>query len=138
MDAKATVSVLFPKSSAVPYHEVTVLEVAKTIIDMKLTPKTEPLLLTVQGQKEQLYYNRYMFWLYAKGKISYADLLASCWCHGLYRNNAELVGPAAETVDAHSLWMLRHNTLLLVDDNRHVTQSSATIDALFYNVEKVP
>ena len=119
MDAPATITALFPGNRTEVFSALTLKEVAKQLQQRNYTAAQEPLLLTIAGNQESLYYDSDAFAIYLNDPEGWQQLFGRTWCEGLYRNVIELVD-GKEIIDTGSLWMLRKDELILIDSDRHV------------------
>jgi hypothetical protein len=67
-----------------------------------------------------LYFDDHAFLQYNQGDITYDELIERTQCDELYRNWLE-INTGNDIVEPGALWMLKGNTLTLIDEDRFIS-----------------
>lgn len=92
-----------------------------------------PLAFKIEGLDKMIYYDVAAVQVFVKNEISFEELFERNWCHGLYRNERHIKHSSGR-VEAGSLWMLRNNEILLINNDEFITCDFNELSHLFKKI----
>ena len=107
----------------------------KNVVAQAILEEQNALAIVVPAEGLVLYCQYYAMQEFYAGVIYESDFIAAWRCEGLYRNHRPLKTiHAGEEVEAGSLWLLRDDRLILMDEDRHVECPFNMQQQLFYKI----
>lgn len=110
----AKITVVFLEETTVAFKDVTLKEVVKQCLQYPLNNKT-PLLIKT-GADTKLYFNTQLMINWVQNEINFTELLEFVKVDNLARNK-ELLQTKKIAIDSDSLWLVKSNNCILVDDD---------------------
>ena len=132
MDVRTTLVLLYPDGTAHTFADFTVqqLLMSKPIQVSEIGPIA--ILRPTIGK--HILYDFGLMESYRRDKIPFSEVMDALCCDGLYRNKTLLKTGAHDEVEKESLWLLRDNEFILVDNDRNVTCPATEPQTLFYKI----
>jgi hypothetical protein len=125
MDVPTTLVLLFIDGKQKTFAHTTVAELAHTL--WKEHPgavEHRKFLAILRPEMDTHFlYDPYYFGLLKIQDKTFDQIHEQLWCNGLYRNKVDLKGKFDSEIEAGSLWLLRDDTLYLVNDDWNVQAS---------------
>ena len=113
--------IIYPKGIRLTLKDRTFKEAMEMVWLSDIANHTEPLKMVFTTTGKMLYMDKNAHMAFLRGDITMQELLDLTEIDELYRNRIEVVSNERITVDPGSLWKLRKQTLVLIDDDREVT-----------------
>ena len=113
--------IIYPKGVRLTLKGKTFKEAMEMVWLSDIAQNREPLKVVFTSTGKMLYMDKNAFHAFLKGEITMQDLIDLTEMDELYRNKIDVLSNEKIEVDAGSLWMLRKQTLILIDEDREVT-----------------
>lgn len=110
----ANITVVFLEETTVAFKDVTLKEVVKQCLQYPLNNKT-PILIKI-GADTKLYFNTPIMVSWVQNEITFSELFENVQIDNLARNK-ELLQTKKIAIDSDSLWLVKANYCILVDDD---------------------
>lgn len=113
--------IVYPKGIRLTLKNKTFTEALEMVWMSDIANHSEPLKMIFTSTGKMLYMDKNAHTAFLRGEITMKELIELTETDDLYRNRIEVVSNEQITVEAGSLWKCRKQTLILIDDDRHVT-----------------
>lgn len=131
MEAPTKITLLYEECGSKSFAPFTLLQVLA--LQNNNTAGCQPLAIIVEGMDKMLYYNITAVQAFVNNEILFEEFYEANWCDGLYRNERHIKHSSGR-VEAGSLWMLRDDEMLLINDDEFITCNFNELSHLFRKI----
>lgn len=113
--------IIYPKGLRLSLKDKTFKEAMEMVWLSDIIQHKEPLKMIFTSTGKMLYMDKNAFHAYLRGELTMSELIELTEIDELYSNKVDVISNERIRVDAGSLWKLRQQTLILIDDDHQVT-----------------
>lgn len=113
--------IIYPKGLRLSLKDKTFKEAMEMVWLSDIANHKEPLKMVFTSTGKMLFMDKNAFHAYLRGELTMPELIELTEIDELYTNKTDVVSNERIPVDAGSLWKLRQQTLILIDDDHQVT-----------------
>lgn len=113
--------IIYPKGLRLTLKDKTFKEAMEMVWLSDIANHKEPLKMVFTSTGKMLYMDKNAHHAFLRGDLTMPELIELTEIDELYRNKTDVISNEKITVEAGSLWKLRTQTLILVDDEQYVT-----------------
>lgn len=113
--------IIYPKGLRLTLKDKTFKEAMEMVWLSDIANHKEPLKMVFTSTGKMLYMDKNAHHAFLRGDLTKPELIELTEIDELYRNKTDVISNEKITVEAGSLWKLRTQTLILVDDEQYVT-----------------
>ncbi|HLV52165.1 MAG TPA: hypothetical protein VKY44_09450 [Flavobacterium sp.] len=113
--------IIYPKGLRLSLKDKTFKEAMELVWLSDIATNSEPLKMIFTNTGKMLYMDKNAHHAYLRGELTMPELIELTEIDELYRNKTDVISNERIRVEAGSLWKLRQQTLMLIDDDRQLT-----------------
>jgi len=113
--------IIYPKGLRLSLKDKTFKEAMEMVWLSDIGTHKEPLKMIFTSTGKMLYMDKNAFHAYLRGELTMPELIELTEIDELYSNKVDVISNERIRIDAGSLWKLRQQTLILIDDDHQVT-----------------
>ncbi|MDO5636279.1 MAG: hypothetical protein Q4G18_03420 [Myroides sp.] len=113
--------IIYPKGLRLTLKDKTFKEAMEMVWLSDIANHKEPLKMVFTSTGKMLYMDKNAHHAFLRDDLTMPELIELTEIDELYRNKTDVISNEKITIEAGSLWKLRTQTLILVDDEQYVT-----------------
>jgi len=113
--------IIYPKGLRLSLKDKTFKEAMEMVWLSDVANHKEPLKMIFTSTGKMLYMDKNAFHAYLRGELTMPELIELTEIDELYSNKVDAISNERIRIDAGSLWKLRQQTLIVIDDDLQAT-----------------